>query len=46
MHDLIIALYKVKSHKFDDWYEMFTSVKNHQITNTCIYIEVDFDHES
>uniref|UniRef100_A0A6G6ABG9 Uncharacterized protein n=1 Tax=Borely moumouvirus TaxID=2712067 RepID=A0A6G6ABG9_9VIRU len=26
LHDLIVALYKIKSHKFEKWYEMFSRV--------------------
>ena len=44
-HDMVIALYKVKSHKFEHGYEMYCGVKDLEI-NDKISFEVEFDHGS
>jgi hypothetical protein len=46
VYDLLVALYKVKSHKWDIWYEMFSNVDSHSLENGHLTIEVSFDHGS
>lgn len=46
LHDLIIILYKIKSHKFEYWYELFTCVKEVLIEDGCIRADLEFDHGS
>lgn len=50
LHDLIIAAYKIRSHKFEDWYEMFCELGNIKIKETdngkMITMFAKFDHGS
>jgi Family of unknown function (DUF5868) len=50
LDDLIMASYKIRSHKFENWYEMFTSIRDCQITNsgssTKLRVAMMFDHGS
>lgn len=45
LKDIAIGLYKVKSHKFENWYELYVG---HEITfkNNKAIITIDFDHGS
>jgi hypothetical protein len=47
-HDLIIGAYKIKSHKFDTWYEMYDNIELFSITQRgdkkAIYAQPGFDH--
>ena len=45
-HDLIIAAYKVKSHKFENNYEMYCSIKNIHNSDNKLCIDLKFDHGS
>lgn len=42
---LACALYKLKSHKFDNWYEMYIGTET-LVKNGNLYAKVDFDHGS
>ena len=56
LHDLIIACYKIKSHKFENYYELFTEAKKftfmtslsylYPLTNYHIFLSIGFDHGS
>jgi len=43
---LLEGIYRVKSHKFDTWYELFCGVKEINISSKKIVITLDFDHGS
>lgn len=45
MTDFIESLYKIKSHKFDEWYEMYLR-SNITIKKNKLIISIDFDHGS
>jgi hypothetical protein len=45
LHDLIVASYKVKSHKFDNGYEMFCGA-DLKIKDNAMYVDYEFDHGS
>lgn len=45
IHDITIAFFQIKSHKFDFWYELYNSVKC-SIVNDCLHIDIEFDHGS
>ncbi|QGR53593.1 hypothetical protein [Moumouvirus maliensis] len=55
-HDLILAAFKIKSHKFDSWYELFSNVNEedffvlHNSSSVEKWIEItaviEFDHGS
>ncbi|AVL94144.1 hypothetical protein mvi_784 [Megavirus vitis] len=54
-HDLIIAAYKIKSHKFETWFEMFANISEIHIENHYnpfikakkqLTIVLEFDHGS
>ncbi|AVL95246.1 hypothetical protein ma859 [Moumouvirus australiensis] len=54
LHDLIIAAYKIKSHKFETWFEMFSKINSNDSIIWCfsknknkckeITVVLDFDH--
>ena len=44
LHDLIIGASKIKSHKFENFYEKYLHVKDFKINDDCIQIEARFDH--
>ena len=44
--DIANGFYKIKSHKYDNWYEMITSIKTYQQTPDCINIKFYIDHGS
>lgn len=44
--DIIIAAHKIKSHKFENWYELFTGIKELDIDGEHICISVKMDHGS
>lgn len=46
LHDFIIGAFKIKSHKFDNNYEMYLYVTNYYINENSIHINIDFDHGS
>jgi hypothetical protein len=46
LHNLIIAAYKIKSHKFENYYELFCDISDLRIDDDCLYINAKFDHES
>ena len=43
--ELLQGMYHVKSHKFDDWYELFHKARVY-VKGKCIKIVIDFDHGS
>jgi hypothetical protein len=45
LKELIKGLYKIKSHKFDKWYELFSTAKV-EFYSREIFIKLDFDHGS
>jgi len=45
-NDLIIACYKIKSHKFENNYELYCDVVSIEIVDTTLQISVSFDHGS
>ncbi len=45
LYDFVSALYKLKSHKFDKWYELYTNCKVTEIDNG-YRIDLEFDHGS
>ena len=45
--DFAKGLYRIKSHKFDNWYEMFCGIETHAYkSGKFLEITVDFDHGS
>ena len=46
LHDLIIAAYKTKSHKFEYGYEMYGGVVDLRVKDDCLRITTTFDHGS
>jgi hypothetical protein len=46
LHDLIIAAYKIKSHKFDAWFELFCNINSLRIDDDSLHIGTKFDHGS
>jgi hypothetical protein len=46
LDDLIIAAYKIRSHKFEDYYETFSEINYMSIDGKSIYINTKFIHES
>jgi len=48
VYDLANAFYKIKSHKFDNWYEMVQSIHTYRFNkrNDCIVISFSVDHGS
>jgi hypothetical protein len=48
LSDLRDALYRIKSHKFDMWYELYTSCKykHHDDESRTIILSIKFDHGS
>lgn len=46
LHDLIIAAYKIRSHKFENHYELFCGIENLHIKNGHLFINTCFDHGS
>ncbi len=46
LHDLIIAVYKIRSHKFENNYEMYCGIKYLNVDNDILCIGVDYDHGS
>jgi hypothetical protein len=45
LYDLLVANSNLKSHKFDNWYELYCGTKCKQ-TQNLVTIELDFDHGS
>lgn len=51
-HDLIIAVHKIKSHKFDNWYELYTNISEFHVLDhgygkkKDIIAVIKFDHRS
>lgn len=46
LDDLIVAAFKVKSHKFEGWYEMYCGIDNALIINDKLVAGITFDHGS
>ena len=46
LHDLIIAVYKVRSHKFENNYELYTGIENFSFDDDTLYLSLNFDHGS
>lgn len=46
LHDLIIACYKTKSHKFENWYEAVFGVKNIILKDHSLVFDLNVDHGS
>jgi hypothetical protein len=46
LESLVDALYRIKSHKFDKWYELYTGVSEINIQHNTVEIVVTFDHGS
>lgn len=46
LHDLIIAVYKTKSHKFENWYEAVIEVDNVVLKNGNLEFDLTVDHGS
>lgn len=46
LSDLAQACYRIKSHKFDKWYELYSGITSIKISNNCMYVGVNFDHGS
>jgi hypothetical protein len=46
LHDFISALYLLKSHKFDKWYELYTGSKIQELQSGNRVIVLEFDHGS
>lgn len=44
--DLIVACYKIKSHKFENNYEMYVGISSVKLNDHRLEIVVDFDHSS
>lgn len=44
LHDLIIAVFKIKCHKFENEYESFAYISNFQIDDDSITICLEYDH--
>lgn len=44
--DLIIAAFKIRSHKFENWYELFTGVKRANFMQGRLTVGIKFDHGS
>lgn len=44
--DLVIACYKIKSHKFDNWYELFININQLTYDDSKIEFGAVFDHGS
>jgi hypothetical protein len=44
--DLIIACYKIKSHKFENNYELYCGIEKISLVNGMLSITVNFDHGS
>jgi hypothetical protein len=44
--DLVDACYRIKSHKFDNWYELYCGIKEITKQNNTSIIKVNFDHGS
>lgn len=45
LNDLLIANSNLKSHKFDNWYELYCGAKCEETTNS-IFVSLKFDHGS
>lgn len=46
LDQIIIGLFKIKSHKFENWYELYSSIKSMRIENGTLLVYVMFDHGS
>lgn len=45
LYDILVANFNLKSHKFDNWYELYCGTKCTQTYNSII-VSLDFDHGS
>lgn len=46
LKDIVNMFYKIKSHKFDKWYEMYSSTKIIRKTKNVLILDIEFDHGS
>ena len=46
LYDLAIACYKIKSHKFDNWYEIFLKCSKVNLIKDELVLNLDFEHGS
>jgi hypothetical protein len=46
LSDIANAVYKIKSHKFENWYEWIQTIKTYQETPDCTIITFKIDHGS
>lgn len=44
--DLTDACYRIKSHKFDYWYELYCGIKSHKTSSNTFMATVTYDHGS
>lgn len=46
LHDLIICAYKIRSHKFENWYELFGDIQSVSLEDGELSLIVNYDHGS
>ncbi len=47
LYEFLVGMYKIKSHKFDKWYEMFYKIQRKKLSNdNILHITFSFNHGS